>query len=237
MSKIAIIIPARLDSTRFPRKVLAPINGKPMVVCVAEQAIKAAAGEVFVACCEQEVKDVVTSYGYKAILTDPALPTGSDRIYQASLQLGNDYQVLVSLQGDVPLISPQSIKTTIDTLAASGCDIATIAAPIVNEEEKHNPNVVKAIIALNGRALYFTRSLPYNNTPCYHHIGVYAYTKAALYKYVNLPQSPLEKCESLEQLRALENGMSIAVGIVRDFPQGVDTEEDLQTVLKKVGNG
>jgi 3-deoxy-manno-octulosonate cytidylyltransferase (CMP-KDO synthetase) len=232
MSRIAIIIPARLGSTRFPRKVLAPINGTPMVVCVAEQAVKSAAGDVFIACCEQEVADVVISYGYKAILTDPALPTGSDRIYQASKQIGNDYSVIVNLQGDVPLIDPKSIKVTIDTLVAKGCDIATIAAPIVNEEEKQNPNVVKAIIALDGRALYFTRSNPYGNGPCYHHIGIYAYKKEALEKFVNLPQSPLEKRESLEQLRALENGMSIAVGIVEDFPHGVDTEEDLQAILK-----
>ena len=237
MTKVAIIIPARLGSTRFPRKVLAPINGKPMVVCVAEQAVQSAAGDVFVACCEQEVADVVISYGYKAILTDPALLTGSDRIYQASLQIGNDYSVIVNLQGDVPLIDPKSIKVTINTLLSSGCDIATIAAPINHEEEKQNPNVVKAIIALDGRALYFTRSTPYGDGTCYHHIGVYAYTKNALERFVTLPQSPLEKRESLEQLRALENGMSIAVGIVEDFPHGVDTEEDLQAILKKVGNG
>ncbi len=234
MPKVAIIIPARLGSTRFPRKVLAPINGKPMVVCVAEQAVKSGAGDVFVACCEQEVADVVTSHGYKAILTDPSLPTGSDRIYQASKQIGNDYSVIVNLQGDVPLIDPKSIKVTIDTLVSSGCDVATIAAPINKDEEKQNPNVVKAIIALDGKALYFTRSNPYGHGPCYHHIGVYAYKTEALAKFVNLPQSPLEKRESLEQLRALENGMTIAVAIVADFPHGVDTEEDLQAILKVV---
>lgn len=205
-----------------------------MVVCVAEQAAKSNAGDVFVACCEQEVADVVSSYGFKAILTDPKLPTGSDRIYQASKQIGSDYQIIVNLQGDVPLIDPKSIKIAIDTLVASNCDIATLAAPINKEEEKQNPNVVKAIIALDGKALYFTRATPYGSGPCYHHIGIYAYKKAALDKFVNLPQSPLEKRESLEQLRALENGLNIAVGIVDDFPHGVDSPEDLEFILRKL---
>jgi 3-deoxy-manno-octulosonate cytidylyltransferase (CMP-KDO synthetase) len=207
-----------------------------MIICVAEQAVKSGAGDVFVACAEQELVDVVSSFGYKTILTDPNLPTGSDRIYQASQQIGDDYQVIVNLQGDVPLIDPKSIKSTIETLISSGCDIATLAAPINGEEEKQNPNVVKAIIATNGRALYFTRSTPYGSGTCYHHIGIYAYTKNALEKFVNLPQSPLEKGENLEQLRALDNGMSIAVGIVQDFPHGIDAPEDLQALLRKTKN-
>lgn len=230
--KVGIFIPARLASTRLPSKMLVDIGGKPMFIRVAEQAKKANLGDVIIACGDQELYNIANSHNFNAILTDPSIPTGSDRIYAAYKKSGKDYQVIINLQGDAPLIKPESIRIAYETLIKSDCDIATIATIINDERDKTDPNTVKAIISANGRALYFTRTphSPYGVGDTYHHIGLFAYTAPALEKYINLPQSPLELRERLEQLRALENGMTIAIKVVDDHPITVDTQEDLEKI-------
>jgi 3-deoxy-manno-octulosonate cytidylyltransferase (CMP-KDO synthetase) len=224
-----IIIPSRLASTRLPNKPLADIMGKPMIIRVAEQATKANIGEVIIACGDQEILGVVKEHGFNGVLTDPKLQSGSDRVYEAYEKLNLNAEVILNVQGDLPIISPKVIKQIYNQLIDSKTDIATAAAKIVDEEEKVNPNVVKAVIAKNNHALYFTRSkCPYGEGDLYHHIGIYAYTNAALKSFVALEQSPLERRESLEQLRALENGMTISVAIVDEVPIGVDTPADLE---------
>ena len=268
MQKILTIIPARLASTRLPNKPLADIFGKSMIVRVFEQAQKANLGEVVVACDCQEIAQVIENVGGKAIITDPNLPSGTDRIYAALLQMPNyqDFEVVVNLQGDLPVIDPQVIIAAANAALQSDADIATVASVIKNEDEINNPNVVKIAIAFGahknlGQALYFSRApIPYSvegaksnsnhnhfdlasgdpqklglqegdiKNKYYHHIGIYAYKRKALEKFVNLNPSPLEKRESLEQLRALENQMKIVVQIVDSHPLSVDTKEDLEKV-------
>lgn len=226
-----IIIPARLASMRLPNKPLADIAGKPMIVRVYEKAIAANIGEVIVAAAEQEIVDAVEKAGGKAILTDPSHPSGSDRIYEALIKTGKNYLNIINLQGDLPNIDPLYIKK-ITELLDKGFEIATLAAPISDEAEKDNPNIVKLTISKSGRALYFSRSrIPYGaNAKLYHHIGIYGYKTIALKKFVNLPASELELCERLEQLRALENDMQIGVEIVDKIPIGVDTIEELEKI-------
>jgi len=240
MIKTAIIIPARLASSRLPNKPLADICGKSMIVRVLEQALKSGIGDVFVAAGDKQIADEITAHGGTAILTDPELPSGTDRIYQAAQTLKNSYDIIVNVQGDLPTLDPSLITTAVNLLKDSQVDIATLASTIVNEAEKTDSNTVKAIIAQSGRALYFTRSTaPYGAGKLYHHIGLYAYTSDALKKFISLPPSPLEKREQLEQLRALENDMYIKVAIVDTIPIGVDSKEDLEYVreLIKQQNG
>ena len=178
--------------------------------------------------------------GGHAVLTDPDHPSGSDRIFEA-LELVDpegDIDIVVNLQGDLPILDPTLIRKTIDILSNAPFDISTLAAPIIDDEERTNPNVVKAVISFEkepavigdvGRALYFSRAtVPHGDGPLFHHIGLYGYRRTALQKFVGLPPSPLEKRERLEQLRALENGMSIGVGVVDTIPFGVDTPADLE---------
>ncbi len=240
---IAIIIPARMESTRFPGKPLAEISGKPMIMRVVERALEANIGDVWVAACEQEVMDVVLSMGAKAVMTDKALPSGSDRIYQALERIGKDYDTIINVQGDLPTIDPETIKASLSLLEETNADIATLAAVIKEEREKSDPNVVKAIIAgdtlekNHGRALYFTRATaPYGEGNLYHHIGLYAYKAQALKQFIALKPSALEQREKLEQLRALENGLHIEVGVVNSVPLGVDTPEDVARVEKIITN-
>lgn len=230
----AIIIPARMESTRFPGKPLAKIAGKPMIEHVVERAIASKMGDVYVAVCEDEVAQVVNHVGAKAIMTDKDLPSGSDRIYQALVRIGKSYDYIVNVQGDLPSIDPQIIKQSLELLKTSNADIATLAAVIHDAREKTDPNVVKAIISgdvaheKHGRALYFSRATaPYGEGELYHHIGLYAYRASALKQFISLPPSPLEKREKLEQLRALEHGLHIEVGVVDTVPLGVDTPEDV----------
>lgn len=231
MEKTIIIIPARLGSTRLPNKPLADIGGKPMVVRVMKQALKANVGEVIVACAEQEIKEAVEKAGGQAILTPPDLPSGTDRIYHAASRTLHD--IIINLQGDMPLIDPKLIQKVLEPLKNPAVDIATLVTPVNNAADKNNPNKVKAVLAENGRALYFTRSpAPHGDDQFYYHIGVYAYRRAALEAFVKLPPSPLELREKLEQLRALEAGMPIAAAIVDAEPLGVDTLEDLEKVRK-----
>ena len=233
--KPIIVIPARMASTRLPDKPLASIAGIPMIVRVWRQAVAADIGPVVVAAAEGEIAVAIEEAGGKAILTDPRLPSGSDRIFAALQTADADslHDVVVNLQGDLPAIDPACIRDVAETLAAMKSDIATLAAEIREPADFDNPNVVKAVVAWDesarrGRALYFTRArAPSGDGPLFHHIGVYAYTRDALSRFVRLSPSPLETREKLEQLRALEAGMTIAVGRVADVPLSVDTPADL----------
>ena len=230
-----LLIPARLASTRLPAKPLADIGGVPMIVRVLRQAEAAGLGPVAVAAGEAEIAAAVQAAGGQAVLTDPGLPSGSDRIYAALEKLDPDrrHDVVINLQGDLPALDPAQIRAVAAALADSGADIATLAAEIVDPAERDNPSVVKAVVAWDaaerlGRALYFTRSpAPAGPGTLWHHVGLYAFRRAALARFVALPPSALERREKLEQLRALEAGMTIAVARVDEPPLSVDTPEDL----------
>lgn len=230
-----VVIPARMASTRLPGKPLADIHGKPMIVHVWKRAMEAGIGPVVVAAAEKEIADAVTAAGGRAVLTDPAHPSGSDRIREAVRAVDPDgaHDAVVNVQGDLPTIGPATILAAFGPLADPGVDIATLGVAITVEEERTNPNVVKAVVELRpgatvGRALYFTRATaPWGDGPLFHHIGLYAYRRAALERFVTLPPAELEKREKLEQLRALANGMTIALAVVDAVPLGVDTPADL----------
>jgi 3-deoxy-manno-octulosonate cytidylyltransferase (CMP-KDO synthetase) len=231
-----VIIPARMASTRLPGKPLADIAGVPMIVRVWRQAMAARMGPVVVAAAEREIAAAIELNGGKAVLTDPALPSGSDRIFAALQAFDRDgsHDVVVNLQGDLPALDPANIRAVTEVLAATGADIATIAAEIEDEADADNPNVVKPVVVWDvsgtrGRALYFTRArAPWGEGPLFHHIGIYAYTREALARFVKLSPSPLERREKLEQLRALEAGMTIAIARVDAVPLSVDTHDDLE---------
>ncbi len=231
-----ILIPARLASTRLPDKPLADIAGLPMIVHVLNRAREAGLGPVAVACAEAEIAQVVTQAGGRAILTDPALPSGSDRIYAALQILDPDgrHDVIINLQGDLPGIPPDFLSNVLKPLAEPRFDIATLVAPISSAEEAASPSVVKCACAFRENetvapALYFSRNIiPSGDGPLWHHIGVYAYRRAALARFVALPESPLEVREKLEQLRALEAGFAIGAAKVAFAPFGVDTSADLE---------
>ncbi len=227
-----IVIPARLASTRLPQKVLADIAGAPMIVRVMERARLSNAGPVLVAAAESAIADAVLAAGGNAVLTDPDLPSGSDRIMAALRSFDPDsrYDTVINVQGDLPTLDPQTIFDTLAALQADpAADIATPVAEIVRDEERTDPSVVKAVFGSNGNALYFTRATaPTGDGPLYHHIGLYAYRRPALERFVSLPSALLEQREKLEQLRALEAGMRIAVAIVDTVPLGVDTPAHLE---------
>ena len=235
-----LLIPARMASARLPGKPLADIGGVPMIVRVWARAMAAGLGPVVVASGEKEIVDAVEKAGGQAVLTDPELPSGSDRIWAAlaSVDPQGAHDVVVNLQGDLPALDPEQIKTVVAALSKSGADIATLAAPIDNDADEANPAVVKAVVAWDakerlGRALYFTRArAPTGDGALYHHIGLYAYRREALENFVALPPSALEQREKLEQLRALEAGMSIAVARVDEAPLSVDTQADLEKARK-----
>jgi 3-deoxy-manno-octulosonate cytidylyltransferase (CMP-KDO synthetase) len=234
--RILVLIPARMASTRLPGKPLLDIAGLPMIVHVLRQAKAAGIGRVAVATDTTDIAAVVTSHGFEAVMTRSDHPSGSDRIHEALGKLDPDgtTEIVVNLQGDFPTIEPDNIRSVLAPLADPAVDIATLAAEIHTEEEALNPNVVKAvgspIAPRRLRALYFTRATaPHGEGPRYHHIGLYAYRRAALERFVRLPPSPLERQEKLEQLRALEAGLRIDVMIVDTVPRGVDTPADLET--------
>ncbi len=240
-----ILIPARLKATRLPRKPLADIHGEPMIVHVWRRAVEAGLGPVYVACGEEETAQAVIAAGGNAVMTDPDLPSGSDRIYQALglIDPKKEFDAVINFQGDLPTIDPQVIRAVLAPLAERRVDIATLAFEITEPEEGTNPNVVKAVISLapgakTGRALYFTRATaPGGEGPLYHHVGLYAYRRAALEKFESLPPAPLEAREKLEQLRALEAGMRIDVALVDRVPPGVDTPEDLEHAREMLAPG
>jgi 3-deoxy-manno-octulosonate cytidylyltransferase (CMP-KDO synthetase) len=231
-----IIIPARMASSRLPGKPLADIGGEPMIVRVWRRAMRASLGPVLVAAAEPEIAAVIERAGGRAVMTDPKLTSGSDRVH-AALGLADAegrFDAVVNLQGDLPNVDPRALRLVLDTLEQSGADIATLAAPITDPADFGNPNVVKPIVAWNakasrGRALYFTRTrAPAGEGPLFHHVGIYAFTRAALARFVSLPPSPLESREKLEQLRALEAGMRIEVARIDAVPLSVDTPADLE---------
>lgn len=236
-SRTIVLIPARLGSTRLPDKPLAMIAGEPMIVQVWRRAREAKAGPVVVACAEPAIAEAVRAVGGEAVVTDPDLPSGTDRIFAAlrSIDPGRRFERVVNLQGDLPTLDPAALHQVLEPLDALGTDIATLANATEDEHERHDPNVVKAVVSFEplrprlGRALYFTRATaPSGPGPVWHHIGIYAFTRAALERFAALPPSPLEQRERLEQLRALENGMSIGVRLVDAVPFGVDTPADLE---------
>lgn len=230
-----VAIPARLAATRLPGKPLAEIHGEPMIVHVWRRATEAAVGRVLVACADAAIRDAVAAAGGEAVLTRPDHPSGSDRIFEAVERIDPErrHGVVVNLQGDLPTLDPAAIRAALAPLADPAIDIATIAAAIVDPAERDDPNVVKAVAgfaagARTAPALYFSRAaVPAGDGPCYHHIGLYAYRRAALARFVALPPGVLERRERLEQLRALEAGMRIAVALVDSIPLGVDTPADL----------
>jgi 3-deoxy-manno-octulosonate cytidylyltransferase (CMP-KDO synthetase) len=240
-----ILIPARLGSTRLPGKPLADICGVPMIVHVLRRALEADIGPVAVACAEAEIADAVRAAGGVAVLTDPELPSGSDRIFAALGQLDPDakHDVIINLQGDLPAIDPALLAAVCRPILISfeRFDIGTLVAPINSNAEADAPSVVKAACAFEDKAdiapaLYFSRTkMPWGDGPLWHHIGVYAYRRAALARFVALPESPLERREKLEQLRALEAGMRIGVVRVDHAPFGVDTPGDLDHARRVLG--
>jgi 3-deoxy-manno-octulosonate cytidylyltransferase (CMP-KDO synthetase) len=229
-----VLIPARMAATRFPGKPLALIGGVPMIVHVWRRAVAAAVGRVAVATDSDQIAAMIREAGGEAVMTAPTHENGTSRIDEAAriLDPGGNFEMIVNLQGDLPTVAPEAIRAALTPLADPAVDISTIAALIDREDEKTDPNVVKVvgseIAPRRLRALYFTRATaPSGDGPLYHHIGLYAFRREALSRYVALPPSPLEKRERLEQLRALEAGMRIDVAIVDDVPLGVDTPADL----------
>jgi 3-deoxy-manno-octulosonate cytidylyltransferase (CMP-KDO synthetase) len=236
---VLILIPARLASTRLPGKPLADIAGQPMIVQVLRRAEEAKVGPVVVATDDETIFTAVEKAGGRAVMTRADHVSGSDRIFEALGIADPDgrARIVVNVQGDLPTLAPGDIAAALTPLRDATVDIATLAAEIRNPDERINPNVVKVVgspVSPNRlRALYFTRATaPGGDGPLYHHIGLYAYRRSALERFVGLPPSPLELREKLEQLRALEAGMRIDVAIVDSVPLGVDTPEDLETARR-----
>lgn len=235
-----VLIPARMKSERLPDKPLAPIAGQPMIVHVMRRAEEAGLGRVAVACGEPEIADAVTAAGGEAVLTDPHHPSGSDRIWEALLKLdpAGEHDAIVNIQGDLPVLDPAVPRAAFALLDRAEVDIGAPAAEIVDDDDITNPSVTKPVVAweadgTRGRGLYFSRAtVPYGPGPLFHFIGLYAFRRAALERFVALPPSPLEKREKLEQLRALEAGMRLDVARVDTVPLGVDTPADLEKARK-----
>jgi 3-deoxy-manno-octulosonate cytidylyltransferase (CMP-KDO synthetase) len=236
MQRTLVVIPARIGSSRLPGKPLAEIHGEPMIVHVWRRATEAGTGRVIVATDASEIVEAVRAAGGEAVLTRADHASGSDRVYEAVTRIDPDgnFEVILNLQGDLPTLEPRLARNCLAPLADSDPDIATLAALISEESERSNPNVVKAVATPTDvpgrlRALYFTRATaPYGDGPLYHHIGIYAFRRCALDRFVSLKPSPLERRERLEQLRALENGMRIDVTLVDTVPIGVDTPAELE---------
>jgi 3-deoxy-manno-octulosonate cytidylyltransferase (CMP-KDO synthetase) len=235
MANPIVLIPARMSATRLPGKPLADIHGEPMIVHVWRRAMEADVGPVWVAADDARVVDAVAAAGGKAIMTRPEHSSGSDRIYEAlsAVDAKKTYDIVVNVQGDLPTIEASVVRACLAPLADDAVDIATLAAAIMRDDEKDDPNVVKAIATelapTRLRALYFTRArAPWGEGRLLHHIGLYAYRREALRRFVALAPSPLERREKLEQLRALEAGMRIDIALVETAPLGVDALEDLE---------
>ena len=230
-----VLIPARMAATRLPNKPLADIGGQPMIVRAWRQA--AASGlPVAVAAGDPEIVAAIEAAGGRAVLTDPDLPSGSDRIRAAldALDPEGRHDAVINLQGDMPFADPGLAVACADLLAAEpACDIATLVAPEADASDRANPDVVKAVLALSdgarhGRALYFTRSTLYGDGPVWRHVGLYGYRRAALERFCAAPPSPLERREKLEQLRALELGLQIWAAVIDEAPLSVDSPADLE---------
>ncbi|HET9161214.1 MAG TPA: 3-deoxy-manno-octulosonate cytidylyltransferase [Caulobacteraceae bacterium] len=230
-----VLIPARMAATRLPGKPLADIAGEPMIVRVMRQAQTADIGPVVVAAGDPEIVEAVAAAGGLAVLTDPALPSGSDRILAALEEVdpAGRHEAIINLQGDMPFVGPQVLIACADLLVERACDISTVVAPEGAAGDRENPDVVKAVLAMDeggqsGRALYFTRSTLYGDQPVWRHIGIYGYRRESLKGFHAAPPSPLEKRERLEQLRALEMGMTIWAAVTDAAPISVDSPADLE---------
>lgn len=243
-----VLIPARMAATRLPGKPLADIGGVPMIVRVLRQAQAADAGPVAVAAGDPEIVDAVQAAGGTAVLTDPDLPSGSDRILAALHMLDptGAHDAVINLQGDMPFVEPAVLAACARLLAGQpACDIATVVAPESGPADRTNPDVVKAVLSMqpdgaSGRALYFTRSTLYGDAPVWRHIGLYGYRRAALERFNAAPPSPLEQREKLEQLRALELGLSIWAAVADAAPISVDSPADLERArahARAIGTG
>lgn len=240
MKKVAIFIPSRLGSTRLPEKAILDINGKSMIARVLIQAKKSSIADIFVCTDSEKIAKIVENEGGVAVMTESNLPSGSDRIFAAMKKLDKEFEYIINLQGDMPDIDPSIINDVFETLQNNDCDISTCVAEIKNEDEISNPNIVKAVLSIKNteknehRAVYFSRCpVPFNaknnqGVKYFHHLGIYGYKVASLEKFVNLPESYLEKIESLEQLRAIENDMKIFAKIVNKIPISIDKKEDLE---------
>ncbi len=240
-----VIIPARMASTRLPGKPLADIHGKPMIVRVMERAVEAGLGPVTVACGDAAIADSVRAAGGRAVLTDPDLPSGSDRVFAALAELDPDgrHDVVVNLQGDFPTTTAAQLRLVVVPLADPAVDIGTLVVPIASDLEANTASFVKAACvfaegAAVAPALYFSRQpIPWGDGPRWHHVGIYAYRRAALARFVSLPPSLLEMRENLEQLRALEAGMRIVCARMEHGPFGVDTPADLERARRLLAPG
>ena len=238
MSDTLVVIPARVSSTRLPEKVLADINGKSLVVRAFECAVASEVGDVIVACDDSRVKESIEGIGGTAVFTDSNLPSGTDRVFEAwqKFDTANQYSYVLNVQGDLPFLDAEFIQKAAEVVKDSAYDMATLATPIKDDSYKQ-PSTVKPVISFTdsnkGRALYFSRAaVPYNG-PYYNHVGIYCFRSESLKKFVNFPQSCLEKAEKLEQLRALENGMTIGITVVdKDSPISIDTYEDIENARK-----
>ncbi len=256
MSNIVTMIPVRMASTRLPNKPLADINGKTLLQRVYENVKKAVPGDIYVAAGDQVILDECKKFGAKAILTDPTLPSGTDRIAAALKEIdpsGTKYDIVVNFQGDAVNTDPAINNELIKIVEKTGCDIATCGKIFSSIEEAQKPGNVKIVMGLKkgeneGRCLYFTRAVaPFTRNPekcenqdLYHHIGIYVYSAKSLQKFVSLPVGVLENRESLEQLRALEDGMHIRAKLVENLtlndlaPADIDTPEDLEEARKYI---
>ena len=254
--KPVIIIPSRLAATRLPNKPLLMIGDQPMIVHVWRRAVESGVGEVVVACGDKEIAEAITKAGGRAVMTDADLPSGSDRVWQALTRIDpqGKYDAVINVQGDMPTLNPGVIAQSLALLSDPVTDIGTLAAVITDEREKYDPAVVKVVFSAQcsvlgkenaqntehrtqnrGKALYFSRAtIPSGDGPLYHHIGLYAFKRHALQKFIALPPSALERREKLEQLRALESGMIIGVAVVDTVPLGVDTPETLEKARKQL---
>ena len=240
-----VLIPARMASTRLPGKPLADIAGRPMILHVLERAQLAAVGPVAVAACDAEVAAVVRAAGGRVVMTPPELPSGSDRVQAAARLLDPDgaHDVIINLQGDLPGLPPYHLEAVLTPLQDRGFDIATLVTPIGTPQEAAAASVVKAACGFapdspSAAVLYFSRTaIPWGDGPLWHHIGVYAFRRAALARFVALPESALERREKLEQLRALEAGLRIGAARVAEAPFGVDTPADLERARERLGRG
>ncbi len=239
-----VVIPARMQASRLPGKPMADINGEPMVVHVWRRAMAAEVGRVVVATDAEEIQDAVRRAGGEAVMTRADHASGSDRVFEAISRIDpdGDRDLVVNLQGDLPTLEPRLVRACLEPLERKEVHIATLAAEISSEEERNNMNVVKVVGTPTGqggrtlRALYFTRATaPWGEGPLYHHIGIYAYRRNALERFVSLKPSPLELRERLEQLRALEDNMRIDVALVDTVPLGVDTPADLERARRALG--
>lgn len=242
MASTLIVIPARMQASRLPGKPMADIAGEPMIVHVWRRAMESELGRVIVATDAEQIMTAIRNVGGEAIMTRVDHTTGSDRVFEAVSRADPDSDVdfIVNLQGDLPTLEPRLVWACLEPLKAKGPHIATIACEIKEVRERTDPNVVKVVgtpIAPDRlRALYFTRTAaPYGDGPLYHHIGIYAYRRISLERFVSLRPSHLEKRERLEQLRALEDGMRIDVSLVDTVPLGVDTPADLERARLELG--